>query len=117
PNYPKSHLLAASGVAALLSLALLVFPSREVEAKKTFIDLKLESASEQNFSAPDSNSSASEDSPFARTGATGSNAETNDQRTPEEAIAEAKEAEIDALSKTVVVANGDTLSTVFAKVG
>jgi hypothetical protein len=34
PLYPKSHLLAASGIAALLSLALLVFPSSEVEAKK-----------------------------------------------------------------------------------
>jgi hypothetical protein len=34
PLYPKSHLLAASGIAALLSLALLVFPSSDVEAKK-----------------------------------------------------------------------------------
>ena len=32
PRYPKTHLLAASGVAALLSLALLVFPSSDVEA-------------------------------------------------------------------------------------
>ena len=46
PYYPKSHLLAASGVAALLSLALLVFPSREVEAKKTFLDLRLDAAHE-----------------------------------------------------------------------
>ena len=42
PYYPKSHLLAASGVAALLSLALLVFPSSEVEAKKTTLNLELE---------------------------------------------------------------------------
>jgi hypothetical protein len=35
PLYPKTHLLAASGIAALLSLALLVFPSSDVEAKKT----------------------------------------------------------------------------------
>ncbi len=47
PLYPKSHLLAASGVAALLSLALLVFPSREVEAKKSLIDLRLDYATEQ----------------------------------------------------------------------
>ena len=39
PMYPKGHLLAASGIAALLSLSLLVFPSAEVEAKKTFISL------------------------------------------------------------------------------
>ncbi|MBE7373268.1 peptidoglycan DD-metalloendopeptidase family protein [Pseudomonas lopnurensis] len=118
PNYPKSHLLAASGVAALLSLALLVFPSREVEAKKTFIDLKLESASEQVFSEPDGDSSASEDFPFARTGsAEATTADATDQPPQEEGIAEAEEAAVDALSKTVVVANGDTLSTVFAKVG
>ncbi|MCF5398344.1 peptidase M23, partial [Pseudomonas syringae] len=42
PLYPKSHLLAASGIAALLSLALLVFPSSDVEAKRTNIPLDLE---------------------------------------------------------------------------
>lgn len=47
PLYPKSHLLAASGIAALLSLALLVFPSSEVEAKKTTLNLELESPAEQ----------------------------------------------------------------------
>ncbi|NES12107.1 peptidase M23, partial [Pseudomonas laurentiana] len=47
PLYPKSHLLAASGIAALLSLALLVFPSSEVEAKKTTLNLELESPVEQ----------------------------------------------------------------------
>jgi len=44
PNYPKSHLLAASGVAALLSLALLVFPSREVEAKSPTAHREAETA-------------------------------------------------------------------------
>ena len=39
--YPKRHLLAASGV-ALFCLALIVYPSREVEAKKTFIHIELE---------------------------------------------------------------------------
>ena len=43
PLYPKSHLLAASGIAALLSLTLLVFPSSQVEAKKTLLPLELES--------------------------------------------------------------------------
>ncbi|MCF5506089.1 peptidase M23, partial [Pseudomonas syringae] len=42
PLYPKSHLLAASGIAALLSLALLVFPSSEVEAKRSNLALDLE---------------------------------------------------------------------------
>ena len=47
PPYPRSHLLAASGVAALLSLALLVFPSREVEAKKTYQNHEQEKGTEQ----------------------------------------------------------------------
>ena len=47
PLYPKTHIFAASGVAALLSLALLVFPSREVEAQKTFLDLDLGNDTEQ----------------------------------------------------------------------
>lgn len=47
PLYPKTHLLAASGIAALLSLALLVFPSSDVEAKKTTLSLELESPAEQ----------------------------------------------------------------------
>lgn len=41
PRYPKGHLLAASGLAAFLSLSLLVFPSAEVEAKRTTINLDL----------------------------------------------------------------------------
>lgn len=40
-RYPKPHLLAASGIAALLCLTLLIYPSREVEAKKTFINTEL----------------------------------------------------------------------------
>ena len=46
PLYPKTHLLAASGIAALLSLALLVFPSAEVEAKKTSLAIDLEPPSQ-----------------------------------------------------------------------
>ena len=48
PLYPKSHLLAASGIAALLSLALLVFPSSEVEAKRTNLALDLEMPTDPN---------------------------------------------------------------------
>lgn len=110
PNYPKSHLLAASGVAALLSLALLVFPSREVEAKKTFLDLRLDTPAELHEpSAPPERQIITE-SPFAQI-----QPDTQDEDVVEpEAIAEA---EVDPLSKEVIVANGDTLSTVFAKVG
>ncbi|MGH8441149.1 MAG: peptidase M23, partial [Pseudomonas sp.] len=70
PLYPKSHLLAASGIAALLSLALLVFPSSEVEAKKTTLNLELESPAEQLKQEPDAplaqSAEASTASPFAQ---------------------------------------------------
>src|SRR5215510_1611456 len=70
PPYPKSHLLAASGVAALLSLALLVFPSSEVEAKKTTLNLELESGSDRIIQEKDDLRSPqvteSSGSPFAQ---------------------------------------------------
>lgn len=116
PNYPKSHLLAASGVAALLSLALLVFPSREVEAKKTFLDLKLESSG-QIIAEPDTTAQSPADSPFAYASDMQTSEQTSsDEGTPEDQTGEPV-AETDPLAKSVVVANGDTLSTVFAKVG
>ncbi|WP_221292957.1 peptidoglycan DD-metalloendopeptidase family protein [Stutzerimonas stutzeri] len=116
PNYPKSHLLAASGVAALLSLALLVFPSREVEAKKTFLDLKLESSG-QIIAEPDTTAQSPADSPFAyASDMQTSEQASSDEGTPEDQTGEPV-AETDPLAKSVVVANGDTLSTVFTKVG
>lgn len=117
PNYPKSHLLAASGVAALLSLALLVFPSREVEAKKTFIDLKLESSLEHSLREQETNLPNTDHSPFIQTPAQGSSYESKQGGEPGELNAQVVEPLVDPLEKTIVVANGDTLSTVFAKVG
>ena len=117
PNYPKSHLLAASGVAALLSLALLVFPSREVEAKKTFIDLKLETSSGQIIIEPDQNEPSLAQSPFSSASQLEPSAEAQHEMPPEADAGQETSTEEDPLTKTVVVANGDTLSTVFAKVG
>lgn len=106
PNYPKSHLLAASGVAALLSLALLVFPSREVEAKKTFLDLQLDAPSELHGAGTLQGDAPSE------------GADARFKAAEELTAAEVENpAKADPLSKEVIVANGDTLSTVFAKVG
>ncbi|SDS83832.1 Opacity-associated protein A LysM-like domain-containing protein [Halopseudomonas sabulinigri] len=58
PRYPKSHLVAASGIAAALSIFLLVIPTTDVEAKKTFVQLELQApesaidqASEQELDA------------------------------------------------------------------
>ncbi|MHA3886728.1 peptidoglycan DD-metalloendopeptidase family protein [Stutzerimonas degradans] len=108
PLYPKSHLLAASGVAALLSLALLVFPSREVEAKKSLIDLRLDYATEQAV-APEASEEATApkfDSPFASI-----------EQSSNEVAEQAASPQEDPRSKKLVAANGDTLSTLFAKAG
>ena len=135
PPYPKSHLLAASGIAALLSLALLVFPSREVEAKRTYLDLRLDAPSQQlaveqpdlasdTLDAPEAPAA----SPFAEVQIEETlvefehpTVETAIQASPTSDSAESEESEhfADAkpLIKEIVVASGDTLSTVFAKAG
>ncbi|MFC3607795.1 peptidoglycan DD-metalloendopeptidase family protein [Stutzerimonas tarimensis] len=132
PLYPKSHLLAASGVAALLSLALLVFPSREVEAKRASINLDFESSA-QSFaplrhepeaplhSAPDVDTETG--TPFALI----EPGEPTDTPDPADfiAIEGTEDAEpgsdvevIDRpLVQQVTVASGDTLSTIFSKAG
>ncbi|WP_443190744.1 peptidoglycan DD-metalloendopeptidase family protein [Pseudomonas indica] len=124
PLYPKSHLLAASGVAALLSLALLVFPSREVEAKKTYLSLDLDNGSEQVIQEkddlrPELTEQKAESPPFATTEGSAENQNSAEQDADkdddtEQAISEAV---TDPRHKSVTVSNGDTLSTVFAKVG
>ena len=114
-SYPRSHLLAASGIAALLSLALLVFPSREVEAKKTYLSLELDNGSEQIVQEKDDlrpdQAGASGTSPFA----------DNNNSVQADANNKKEEKQLtqptDPLQKSVTVANGDTLSTVFSRVG
>lgn len=102
-SYPKRHLLAASGIAALLCLTLLIYPSREVEAKKTFITIELEAESaeqvtdlqeDEDIIAEQSEDTATDDS-------------------------EDYNAEIDSFEyqKSITVSSGDTLSVLFAQVG
>lgn len=127
PLYPKSHLLAASGIAALLSLALLVFPSSDVEAKKTNLNLDLEIPADQLAEQQDAQESTqatpdTTESPFARI-------DNGAQEPQESAVAEPVANEATTQPKTpavaarnanhreVVVAKGDTLSTLFEKVG
>lgn len=111
--YPRSHLLAASGIAALLSLALLVFPSREVEAKKTYLSLDLDNGAEQILQEKDD----------LRPGQTTGASPFADNKNSAQADANKKNEEeqlnqpADPLQKSVTVASGDTLSTVFAQVG
>ena len=129
PLYPKSHLLAASGIAALLSLALLVFPSSDVEAKKTNIALELDTPSDQFKQQQDAQdqAKATEDtttSPFAQIDDNADEPEDTAQApAPVPAPAKGKQAaEAVAAAKSpthkeVVVSKGDTLSTLFEKVG
>ncbi|WP_339531945.1 peptidoglycan DD-metalloendopeptidase family protein [Pseudomonas mucidolens] len=110
PLYPKTHLLAASGIAALLSLALLVFPSSDVEAKRTTLSLDLESPAEQltqDQDASDAQQATTDaaETPFAQI---------------EDSQDDAKEtvqAPTGPQHREVIVASGDTLSTLFEKVG
>lgn len=44
PRYPKSHIMAASGIAAALSIFLLVIPTTDVEARRTFVPLEFETS-------------------------------------------------------------------------
>ncbi|MDF2395654.1 peptidoglycan DD-metalloendopeptidase family protein [Pseudomonas sp. 3MA1] len=119
PLYPKSHLLAASGIAALLSLALLVFPSSDVEAKKTTLSLDLESPIEQLTQDQDAASTEQATteavaSPFAQIENTSEDTTETAENTPAPAAAEEAKA---PGHREVTVTKGDTLSTLFEKVG
>ncbi|WP_312935563.1 peptidoglycan DD-metalloendopeptidase family protein [Pseudomonas sp.] len=113
--YPKIHLLAASGLAAMLSLALLVFPSSEVEAKKTTLSLELDnpadSLKEEAASTPLVQTQQPSSSPFAQI----DNAAPAPTEQAVQAAPEPKKGEPG--HREVTVAKGDTLSTLFAKVG
>lgn len=132
PLYPKTHLLAASGIAALLSLALLVFPSSDVEAKRTTLSLELESPAEQLTQDQDAAEAVQatnepQEPPFAQiensTEEAAQTAEVASEPAPAPAPAPAA-APVPAIEekkapshREVVVAKGDTLSTLFEKVG
>jgi murein DD-endopeptidase MepM/ murein hydrolase activator NlpD len=96
--YPKRHLLAASGIAALLCLTLLVYPSREVEAKKTFINIELEAQSLEEVTEPLQNSESADAQALSTT---------------------ASKAEVDSFEykKDLTVKSGETLSVLFERAG
>lgn len=108
PSYPRSHILAASGVAALLSLALLVFPTREVEAKKSHLSLDVTSSAEQFIAPAVDDETNNPSSPFAQ---------IDLQSTADTTTAEQADESEDPLHKRLTVQSGDTLSTLFSKLG
>ena len=123
PLYPKGHLLAASGIAALLSLTLLVFPSGEVEAKKTFISLDLDkSDSTHPVSAKDSSSFSdglsANTSPFSNSPEmeVGSASIQADQLN-DNPLNLTKPVNLDPSTLSITTVKGDTLSTIFSKAG
>lgn len=118
PLYPKTHLLAASGIAALLSLALLVFPSSEVEAKRTTLSLDLDSPIEQLTQDQDASdaqqaTNGATDSPFAQIDG-GSDDIKNTAQTESAPAAQLANT---PTHREVIVAKGDTLSTLFEQIG
>jgi murein DD-endopeptidase MepM/ murein hydrolase activator NlpD len=104
PLYPKNHLLAASGVAAMLSLGLLIFPSSQVEAMRTSLTLELGNGTDDPTS--DAVTASNGPSPFAQI--EGSSASSNLSTTT---------AAVDPSHKRIIVSKGDTLSTLFSKAG
>lgn len=107
--YPKKHLIAASGVAAMVSTVLLVFPSTQVEAKKSFIEVPIQEQvkpAAARIALPDP-----ADIALAR------DTQGPEAVEPEVVAAEPVEPEPVDLARTVHVSvqPGDTLSTIFGK--
>jgi len=107
PLYPKSHLLAASGIAALLSLTLLIFPSSQVEAKKTLLSLEL---IESNTSITDIDQDKDDLSGDQVTS-------LHDASTSTQAAQPAAQAQPESAVREIqiTVNSGDTLSSIFAR--
>lgn len=125
PRYPKGHLLAASGIAAVLSFALLIFPSRQVEAKRSLLEYNFDASQEFKALEQDlreavesgSGSEALEDQ------VTDTSIDNPFPRLPHAAKLPDKDAESTAPQtakasvRKIQVKQGDTLFSVFTKAG
>lgn len=124
PAYPKKHIIAASGVAALVSLVLIVFPSKEVEANKAYIELPFESSSASLDSSFNKNQDSLQQLPSSKSDKridTAPIAEAVTHSSPVQAsidnpiAIELEPAAAPELARTVqvTVKSGDTLSGIF----
>lgn len=120
--YPKNRLLAVSGIAALLCFIMLVYPSRHVEAKKTFLNIAGEEISSADFHDDSMDINFEEDLFFEIDEPLNEDHVAFDL--PEEAPGTSDSGEITATDmaaddgiRTVKVKSGDTLSKLFAEVG
>lgn len=115
-SYPKHHLLAASGIAALLCLALLIYPSREVEAKRTFLNIELEEPTSALHSNSPSNSAE-------HVSSTAPAADKTLEKDADATLTQGTEADASnnlvnlEQQKSFTVSSGDTLSVLFSKAG
>ncbi|MEH6565740.1 MAG: peptidoglycan DD-metalloendopeptidase family protein [Halopseudomonas sp.] len=120
PRYPKSHLVAASGIAAALSIFLLVIPTTDVEAKKTFVQLELQ-ASDSNIdqaSEQELDAMVSETVTLPKALDIAKQASETQPATPLLPAAEVAEAEASGPQwQRLTVNSGDTLSVLFEKAG
>lgn len=131
PLYPKSHIVAASGIAAALSIFLLVIPTTDVEARKTYVQLDLDSITAELDSASaskDLDALISETVTFSLANEL-SKSNTIPLVTPQPVVTESQEepsnghialvatAQPRSEWQSVTVDNGDTLSVVFNRVG
>ena len=131
PLYPKSHIVAASGIAAALSIFLLVIPTSDVEARKTYVQLDLDTITahlDSAGSSKDVDALISETVTFsladelnrptiplaAKPSLRGRDYQALPVELPMAIVAEAQPA---SEWKSVTVASGDTLSVVFNRVG
>ncbi len=103
PSYPKSHLLAASGVLATLCLSLLIFPSSQVEAKRTTLPFGFEERSLSTLDELAENDADTDEEVTAHS------VQVTKQTEP------AKQASPAHLS--LAAQRGDTLSTLFQRAG
>lgn len=122
PHYPKAHLLAASGVAAFLSLSLLIFPASEVEAKKTYIGLDSSVGDDAYIKAgvtttPLAGNKESTTSPFPHALAPNAQGASASSERIDSPLGQTGSLAPSASIIPVKVASGDSLSTVFSRAG
>ena len=122
-TYPKQHLLAASGIAAILSLTFLIFPTTEVEAKKTYVNLDFDTSYvEKSYantlvSNPDTANSLKVN-PFTERLEVSRYAPTDNAFSLAAELVASENAKKAGPSQQVIkVSSGDTLSSIFSNLG
>ncbi|NLD14901.1 MAG: peptidoglycan DD-metalloendopeptidase family protein [Gammaproteobacteria bacterium] len=108
--YPKKHLIAASGVAAMVSMVLVVFPSKQVEANRAVPEspaaLHARAGKPVALEIPSANPA---------TQPVGKSEPVISVHSQPETVADIPEVEPRPLTRLVTVESGDTLSAIFGR--